>query len=64
MKRWIATAYFEGREPEEYQFNEFVDLADWMESGPHWGRLDRIEIRYQGPKVSAEGPSVRPGSAG
>lgn len=48
MKRWKATCYYRtdaGLIDIEHTFEEIEDLAGLVERGPHWGTLDRIEIR-------------------
>ena len=47
--RWNATIYYRtdnGLLDNEVQFEEICDLDEYIEAGPHWGAIDRIEIKY------------------
>ena len=45
--RWLATIWYRsdrGRVKEEYRLNEIEDLQEYVEQGPHWDTIIRIEV--------------------
>jgi hypothetical protein len=47
--RWYVTAYYRtdnGLLDIPYEIEELSDLEEVIERGPHFGTIDRIEIRY------------------
>jgi hypothetical protein len=48
LARWHAAAYYRadaGLTAAEWDLNQIADLHNWIELGPHWDTIDRIEIR-------------------
>ncbi len=47
--RWCVTAYYRtenGLLDIPYEIDELSDLEEAIERGPHFGTIDRIEVRY------------------
>jgi hypothetical protein len=48
LARWHADTYYRadaGLIHDEVLLREIGDLHDWIERGPHWDTIERIEIR-------------------
>jgi len=45
--RWRATVYYRtdsGTVDVEHSLSELYDLHDFVEAGPHWDTIERIEV--------------------
>lgn len=49
-KRWTATTTYRtsesGQGVNHLDFDEIVELDHWIEAGPHWGTIEKVEITY------------------
>lgn len=43
--RWTATVIFTDKSEDIFDFDEFVELGDWIESGQAWRLIESISIK-------------------